>query len=90
MLVACTTGIILFFDKHVSAIDALFEATSAFGTVGISIGITQKLSIVSKIALILTMFIGRIGPISFAIALTIRHANSKSNEILPEGQIIVG
>ncbi len=90
ILVICTTGIILFYDKHVSAIDALFEATSAFGTVGMSTGITPTLGVIPKIALILTMFIGRVGPISFAIALTIKHANSKSNEVLPEGQIIVG
>ena len=39
----------------------LFESTSAFGTVGLSTGITSHLSVLGKIIIILTMYIGRIG-----------------------------
>ena len=43
----------------------LYEAFSAFGTVGVSMGITANLSLASKILICITMFIGRIGPLSF-------------------------
>ena len=43
----------------------IYEVFSAFGTVGVSVGVTPYLSIGSKIAIILLMFIGRLGPITF-------------------------
>jgi len=50
--------------------DAMFEVFSAFGTVGLSMGITSSLSAFSKIVLILTMYIGRIGPLVLLSALS--------------------
>jgi trk system potassium uptake protein TrkH len=47
----------------------LFEAASALGTVGLSTGITSSLTSVAKIVLILLMFAGRIGPLTFGISL---------------------
>ena len=47
----------------------LFETTSAFATVGLSTGITPSLSEVSRIILILLMYIGRIGPMSITTVL---------------------
>ena len=47
----------------------LFEAASALGTVGLSTGITAQLTPVGKLILILLMFIGRVGPLTFGIAL---------------------
>ena len=75
--------------KHLSTIDILFEVVSAFGTVGLSAGITGFLTDISKISLIFLMFFGRVGPISLVYALTIKHSHRK-NSILPEGKIIVG
>ena len=49
----------------VDSSDILFECFSAFGTVGNSVGITSSLSVGSKITIILLMFIGRLGPITF-------------------------
>lgn len=46
----------------------LFEAVSAFGTVGLSLGITPELSLMQKIAVTVLMFVGRIGPITLAYA----------------------
>ena len=90
LVVLCTTGVILSTNLHpISAIDALFEATSAFGTVGLTAGLTASLSAVSKLCLCLTMFIGRVGPISLALAIAMRHAHNKG-AVLPEGKIIVG
>lgn len=53
-----------------SLIRLLFEVMSAFGTVGLSTGITPTLSDISKISLIITMFIGRVGPLTVMVALT--------------------
>lgn len=90
LVVVCTTGVILSTNAHpISAIDALFEATSAFGTVGLTAGLTPSLSAISKFVLCLTMFIGRVGPISLALALAIKRAHNKG-AVLPEGKIIVG
>jgi trk system potassium uptake protein TrkH len=50
----------------------VFEGVSAFGTVGLSTGITPDLSVPSQLALIVVMFIGRVGPLSLALALTAR------------------
>ncbi|MFA4967445.1 MAG: TrkH family potassium uptake protein [Candidatus Margulisiibacteriota bacterium] len=49
----------------------VFEVTSAFGTVGLSMGITTKLSALSKIVVGLTMFIGRVGPLTLFLGLTL-------------------
>jgi trk system potassium uptake protein TrkH len=76
----------IFEDKEFSAL--LFEAFSAFGTVGLSRGITPDLSTPSKIALIITMFGGRIGPLTLLIALS----REKKAEVLhyPEEHILIG
>lgn len=47
----------------------LFEAASALGTVGLSTGITPALSAIGKLVIIFLMFCGRLGPLTFGIAL---------------------
>lgn len=51
-------------------LDAAFEVTSALGTVGLSTGLTTKLSDVSRVMIIVLMFIGRVGPFSTALVLS--------------------
>jgi trk system potassium uptake protein TrkH len=51
-------------------VEYLFETVSAFGTVGLSMGITPKLSDVQKLAIILMMFAGRVGPLTLAFSLS--------------------
>ncbi len=53
-------------------IELLFEVTSAFGTVGFSAGVTPRLSAAGRLLLIATMFVGRLGPVTVALALTAR------------------
>ncbi|MCG3178816.1 MAG: Potassium/sodium uptake protein NtpJ [Phycisphaerae bacterium] len=53
-------------------LDNLFEAASALGTVGLSMGITPTLTNMGKLILILLMFCGRLGPLTFGIALFFR------------------
>jgi len=52
--------------------DALFEVFSAFGTVGLSLGLTPRLNALGKIVIVLTMYIGRIGPLILLSAMS-RH-----------------
>ncbi len=60
------TWLMIVMDPNVPMIDALFEVTSAFGTVGLSTGITPTLSVGSKVLSILIMYIGRLGPLTIA------------------------
>ena len=73
-------------DHHFLMI--LFEVTSAFGTVGLSMGLTTDLSLVGKIIIILMMFIGRLGPLTLSYAIA-----PKPGRVLyrnAEGKIIIG
>ena len=90
LVIAITSGVIMVTTPpEVSAIDAVYEAVSAFGPVGLTTGLTPDLSIVAKILVMLTMFIGRVGPISLVLALTMKHSGGPG-KILPEGKVIVG
>lgn len=73
----------------VSGIDAVFEEVSAFATVGLSAGVTAKATTISRALLILTMFMGRVGPVSLALSLAMNHTQSRK-EVIPEGKILVG
>ncbi|MBN2491926.1 MAG: potassium transporter KtrB [Planctomycetes bacterium] len=55
-----------------SFVENLFEAASALGTVGLSMGITASLTSVGKLVVILLMFCGRLGPLTFSMALFFR------------------
>jgi len=60
----------LFERSQFDFLDILFEATSAFATVGVSTGLTGDLSGASQLVVIVTMFIGRVGPLTLLVALT--------------------
>jgi potassium uptake TrkH family protein len=66
----------------------LFEAASAFGTVGLSTGITADLPAAGEVILVMLMFFGRLGPITLASALAIRERGRLYE--LPEGRPIIG
>jgi trk system potassium uptake protein TrkH len=66
----------------------LFEVTSAFGTVGLTMGLTLQLTAFGKVMIILMMFIGRLGPLTLAYAL--RPKNDKELYRYPEGKITIG
>lgn len=66
-----------------------FETVSAFGTVGISAGLTMELSPLGRILITIMMFIGRVGPLTMAFALAI-HSNKKANIRYPEEKILIG
>jgi trk system potassium uptake protein TrkH len=82
-----TTLLISYFEEF-DFIELLFEIVSAFGTVGLTTGVTSLLSPAGKIIIILTMFLGRLGPLSLALSLIIdRHPESIQ---YPEGHVMVG
>lgn len=77
-------------SHNLSGLDAVFESVSAFATVGVSVGPTAVANVFSRIVLAITMFIGRIGPVSLALALTMNSEMRAKNQVIPEGKIIVG
>ncbi|MFY0521185.1 TrkH family potassium uptake protein [Lysinibacillus sp. UGB7] len=66
----------------------LFEATSAFGTVGLSMGLTPELTPFGRILIIFTMFAGRLGPLTIAFAITKRRKSQAYRH--PKGNIMIG
>ena len=66
----------------------LFEVVSAFGTVGLSTGITETLDNASKLCVTLTMFAGRLGPLTLALAIAFR--GRKDAYVYPEESLMVG
>ena len=77
--------LILTITENFSFIKILFEATSAFGTVGLSAGITPGLSTMGKLLITALMIIGRVGPI--AIGLFFVRKNGNGNYAYPEEEI---
>lgn len=71
-------------------VDCLYESASAFGTVGLSDGVTAQLTAFGKAATILTMLIGRVGPVSMGSSLASRPGELSRREVLPEAKIVVG
>lgn len=68
----------------------LFEATSAFGTVGLTLGLTQKLTTIGKIIIAITMYAGRVGPLTLLLAIAMRKSKKGNSIKYPEDKILVG
>ena len=81
------TYLMVIMDSELRFVDALFEIVSAFGTVGLSTGITTSLSVGSKILSMFIMFIGRLGPLTIA---TLWYFNKGERVEYPEGNIAIG
>lgn len=88
MVITTSTLLILMAEPKLTFIEVFVEVVSAAGTVGLSAGITSGLSIFSKLVLCLTMFIGRLGPLSIACIWAYQKAAPKFN--YPEEQITIG
>jgi trk system potassium uptake protein TrkH len=65
-------ALVLVITEEAPFIDVLFETISAFGTVGLSTGITGGLTTAGKTIIVLTMFVGRLGPLTLALSLVQR------------------
>lgn len=66
----------------------LFESASAFGTVGLSMGLTPELSPIGRVVILLTMFAGRVGPLTIAFAITLRRQPDPYR--YAKGKIMIG
>ncbi len=88
VLMSSTLLVVLFENRQDIFLDHLFETTSAFATVGVSTGITADLTTPSHWVIIITMLIGRVGPLTALIALTNR--GPAYNYRYPEESINLG
>lgn len=86
-VIAFSMAILLAVEPDKTFVQLIFEEVSAFGTVGLSTGVTSHLSIIGKSVIMASMFIGRIGPL--ALAYTLIHA-IKPSEQKEETGIMIG
>jgi trk system potassium uptake protein TrkH len=80
--------LLLGFSEKFTFIQIYFETISAFGTVGLSTGITPNLSDFGKIVIMILMFVGRIGPLTMVLA--IRNMQRTKLVTFPEERVMVG
>lgn len=81
-------GVVISCVDQVPLMGALFETSSAIGTVGLSLGLTPQLSLFSHMILILLMFWGRVGGLTLIFAVVSGHRFTKSK--LPQEKITIG
>ena len=84
----CTGGLIISVSEGLPMLTCLFETASAVGTVGLSLGITPELNLLSRVVLILLMFFGRVGGLTLIFA-ALSGAQKKVSK-LPKEKITVG
>ncbi|WP_338556922.1 TrkH family potassium uptake protein [Paenibacillus sp. KS-LC4] len=92
--IASLAAIILFTmilstTEDVDFLVLLFEVTSAFGTTGLSLGLTPHLTVIGKVLIIIMMFAGRLGPLTLAFTL-VPTQEKKELYRYPEGKIMIG
>ena len=73
-----------------SVADVVYEITSAVATVGLTRGLTPGLNMVGKWIVILTMYLGRIGPLTLGTAVTVRAQKMPADSHLAEEDIMIG
>ena len=81
MILSCT-------EKNVSFMQLLYEVVSGLGTVGLTLDLTPKLTIIGKILIMIMMYLGRVGILTVMFALT--RKNDKRSYKYPEGKILIG
>ena len=92
LIAVLVSAVTIFFntDARVTEVDSLFEAVSAYATVGLSTGATVLMNTPAKLITVVTMFIGRVGPVSLLISLARQASEGSRREVLPEARISVG
>ena len=86
-VIAVSTFVICLIEPMIGFVDILFEMVSAFATVGVSTGISARLTVGSKIVTMIVMYIGRLGPLTMASL----WGSAKSSLVrYPEGDIAIG
>jgi potassium uptake TrkH family protein len=88
LLICFLAVIILMATENQPMMAIIFEVASAFGTTGLSMGITPELTTIGKFVIILLMFIGRVGVISFLLLIGVR--TDKESIHYPKERVIIG
>lgn len=88
LILVVMTGMILSTLEDREFLPLLFETTSAFATAGLSLDLTPRLTDISKAILCVVMFLGRVGPVTLAYAITPK--SEKELYKYPEGKITIG
>jgi trk system potassium uptake protein len=89
LMLVMTATMLLTITEDKDFLRLLFEATSGFATVGLSTNLTPTLSPEGKMIMMVMMYIGRLGPLTIALALAARQPD-KANLKYPEGNLYVG
>ena len=87
-LLCVVTIMLLTATQDISFRELVFEGVSALGTVGLSIGATAKLDEIGKVIIMIAMFIGRIGPLTFFLLLS--ESGRRRSPGLPEMDLPLG
>lgn len=93
LLAVVTASLTLFYNTgpELSEINSVFEAVSAFATVGLTVGVTALMNPIARIVTIITMFIGRVGPVSLALSLAGHQERAADRRrVPPQAHISVG
>ncbi len=77
-------------NPDLKEMDILFEIVSAFTTTGYSSGVSGSTDIASRLIIIFTMFVGRIGPVSLLLSFTGDKPDNDKNKILPNCELLIG
>jgi trk system potassium uptake protein len=83
-----TVTMLLTITERTDLLTAVFETVSAFGTVGLTMGLTPELTLPGKIMIIITMFAGRLGPLTIAFA--IARSEKQAPYRYPEEKPLIG
>ncbi len=90
IMIGLSTFLVIFFDEELGVMPIAFECFSAFSTVGLSMGITGQLSEYSKLVIILTMFVGRVGLLTLLTGMVRQlHSYNYSPIEYPEEEIFI-
>lgn len=88
ILILMASFTITVMQPNIRFIDVLFEVTSAFGTVGLGVGVTDKLTAPGKLILCFMMYVGRVGPLTLLYTINIKQKHKTIR--LAEDDLIVG
>ena len=90
-LLAIIVGVLLLnICEGVDIMSVLYEVTSAISTVGLTMGITSSLSVISRITVMLLMFFGRLGILTVTLAVMNNQSGAEPNITYPEAKMLIG
>jgi trk system potassium uptake protein TrkH len=88
LALVCASTLLLSLTERVPLLEVLFESVSASGTVGLSTGLTARLTVLGKVIIMLTMFSGRLGPLTLLLAVTGGEAPARFD--YPRESVVIG